>query len=199
MSFLKDNWLIIVIAVIALFLAILSPNCLPDGDYWQGIAVEIAGVAYDVILITLVLGVYDRMRSKKDKINELRRRINDFKKLDNDYSKTIIGSSLRELYDCGVTDIDFNGMNLTNVGFLNHFGVNSICNSVFATKPLKMEFSRDCITLLENVSFHDVDCTGVIFSKSDASLGNYKNCDFRNCNLNGALFNNAFLEWDNIS
>lgn len=193
-----------IILVIALPVAIITylASDVSSEEYWKGFAIEAGGTTYDVFLIVLLLGGYEVYRQKKrgirEKIAELRRKINDVKKLDNKYAHAIIGASLRELAKFEVTDIDFKGIKLSNFKFNSHdngHDIASIKGSVFSDSFCIKSPSKNS-TRLTSVDFTNVDCSDVIFGKSNIPLGVYKNCTFQDAKLCNTSFYGVTLEWD---
>ena len=194
-SFLKEYHYLFTIALIALVVAISGKWMLGDDGYWGGIAVELTGVFWEVLLITLILGVYEKNRRKNDNIRDLLRRINDFKRLDEDYSKAVIGSALRELREIGVTTpYDFRGMTLSNFSFLTDFDIKDIKGSVFSDGYYVFQ-QRNNFTKLSKVGFEGVNCENVVFNKGNLSFTTYEDCSFYGSNLQGASFQGSELLW----
>lgn len=185
----------IIIFVIALFIAATFGYKYTNlNPYWQGIAVESGGIAYEILLLTILFGYYEHRRNQQNDIENLERRIDDFKGLDNEYAHAIIASSLRELADKGKTEFDFRGAKLTKFHFYDE-GIQSLKNSIFAD-GLWIDKPRNNFTNMKHIDFSQTNCSCVIFSKGILSLATYENCDFLDTDLRKASFTGATLMWD---
>ncbi len=165
-----------------------------ESPYWQGIAVESGGVVLEIALLVILFGLFERRRRKQEHINNLKRRISDFKSLDDDYARAIIASSLRELADLKITEIDFSGSKLTGFSFHNE-GIKSLKGSVFAS-GLWPGIPRNSFGYMRQIDFSWVNCTNVAFSQGNLCFATYTNCNFWNTDLRNADFTYATLEWD---
>lgn len=173
--------------------------------YWQGIAVESGGAVLEISLLILLLGYYENKREKQEKqrekqregqsrIADLRRRIDDFKGLDNEYAHAVIASSLRELADSEITNIDFCGCRLTKFSFHDE-DVKSLRGSNFAV-GFWPDKARNNFGYMKRIDFYLVDCRDVKFSVGNLSFATYENCNFMGADLRKASFEGASLKWD---
>lgn len=179
---------VILISFSALIVAIFFLPVYEDFSvYWEGLGIEAAGVVWEIILIVGLIGFYDKHRMKKDKIDALKRRIDDFKKLKSEYGYVIIGSSLRQLAELGVTDINFTGIELEKFSFNYDHGIQSIRKSVF-TEGFRLDQPRHWGSRLTEVDFSEVDCREVVFGRGWLSATEINDCDFNNANLTDAKF-----------
>ncbi|MBF0290655.1 MAG: pentapeptide repeat-containing protein [Nitrospinae bacterium] len=182
-----------IIFVVALFCATILHHVISDDEYWKGIAIEFGGVTWETLLLAFLLGSYEIWRKKQDRISGLRRRIDDFKCLDNEYAHVMVASSIRELAESGITDIDFRGCKLSNFSFLGE-NIRSLRNSVFADGFWIFEIRRN-YGYIKHVDFREVDCSNVKFSSGNLSFATYENCEFQSSDLQNASFVGASLRW----
>lgn len=189
-------WLVVAVGItlVAVGLALglfLTHDHLPP--YWQGVAVESAGVLLEIVLLLLLFGGYEQYRRHRADIARLRERIEDVKHIDDPHAHGIIASSIRGLAKFGLTDIDLRGAKLTGYSF-DRADVKSLAGAVFADGLYFDRPSRN-FTHLKDVNFTWVDCTGTIFGKGNLSLAQYEDCEFWGTNLTGASFDSASLRW----
>ena len=177
--------------LIALSLAVWYDHLSP---YFQGVAVESAGVFLDALLLVSIFGAYEQFRGQREELARLRGRIEDMKRIDDPQARGILGSSIRALARKKRTDINLRGAQLTDFSFPENDVVSLvgtvISDGIYLKRPSK-NFAR-----FKNVDFTEVDCSGVIFGKGDLSLGLYENCTFHATNLRGAKFEGATLRWE---
>ncbi|MER9414049.1 pentapeptide repeat-containing protein [Mesorhizobium sp. M0589] len=186
--------LLLVVLALAISLYAEYDNLSP---YFQGVAVESAGVLIEVVLLLAAFGLYEKIRGRNEDIRRLRDRISDFKRVDDAHAHSIIASSVRQLAEHGLTDIDFRGMHLHGFSFSRQ-DISSLRGSMFSTG---LDFSKPsrAFTELTDVDFTDLDCRDVKFGTGNLSLATYKNCQFWNANLQSASFDGVRLWWDEAS
>lgn len=174
---------------IALFLnyEVLTP-------YFQGVAVESAGVLMEVLILLAAFGGYEQYSWRRGEIARLRERIEDVKHIDDPHAHGIIASAIRGLAKFGLTDIDLRGVKLTDFSF-DRSDVKSLAGAVFADGMYFDRPSRN-FTQLKKVNFTWLDCTGTVFGKGNLSLSRYKDCDFWGTKLRNASFEGATLMWE---
>ncbi|TIV38012.1 MAG: pentapeptide repeat-containing protein [Mesorhizobium sp.] len=194
------SWLLavgIVLLVVFLLAAGLYSQYDHLSSYWQGVAVESAGVLMEVVILLAAFGFYEKRRGRSEDIRRLRDRISDFKRVNDAHAHSIIASSVRQLAEYGLTDIDFRGARLHGFSFSRQ-DITSLKGSMFSTG---LDFSKPsrAFTELKDVDFTDVDCRDVKFGTGNLSLANYENCQFWNTNLQDASFNGVRLLWDEAS
>lgn len=72
----------------------------------KNIAVEFHGMVFDVILFGIVLTIYEKWRSKKDRIQSLKDELDDFRGWDEKEAMYRIVGIIRRLNKLGVSDVD---------------------------------------------------------------------------------------------
>lgn len=176
------------VAIASLILAIALYYFYPQlPEYWQGFSVESAGTVLDIFLVVILIGLYEKTRRKKEKIESLKRRIDDFKKIKNDYGNAIIGSSIRQLAELGVTNIHFTGIELEKFSFSAEHDIRSLKGSAFS-HGIPIHRYRHWGSNLSEVDFTDIDCSEVVFGNGNLSLTKIEDCCFWNTNLKNARF-----------
>ncbi len=60
--------ILVIIGLITVFAVVLSVYYSDLPDYWQGLAVESAGMAVEVILVVFALGIFEYRRKKSEEI-----------------------------------------------------------------------------------------------------------------------------------
>ncbi|MCB1470696.1 MAG: pentapeptide repeat-containing protein, partial [Rhizobiaceae bacterium] len=162
--------------------------------YFQGVAIESAGVAIEVVLLVVALGWYEQRRASREAVSRLRERIEDVKRINDPHAHGIIAASIRNLAKLKLTDIDLRGSQLTDFSF-HDSDIQSLVGAVFADGLHLSRPSRNFAKLVR-VDFRDVDCTGVLFGSGDLSLSRYEDCLFWSANLKDARFEGATLKYD---
>lgn len=173
----------------------LAPN------FFEDIWVEFVGLTLDVFFILIVFALFEHRRQKKQAMTAQEEIIDDFKKWNSDEAKFRIAGAIRRLNRFGKTNIDFGGIELRDFSFRRH-DIKSIQGSTFYDGTWGEMGSRDNV-ILEKVDFSHLDCQRVIFSKFNPFSGlewsirfaSITDCDFMECELSGAIFNGAHLEW----
>ncbi|MCC4296635.1 pentapeptide repeat-containing protein [Aurantimonas coralicida] len=162
-------------------------------SYWQGLAVESAGVVLEAILLVVIFGLYERVRTGREEVRRLRERVSDFKRVDDPHARAIIASSVRQLVEQGHTDIDFRGAQLSDFSFCRE-DIATLKGAVFSS-GLNYSKPSKAFTSLTNVDFQYVDCRTVKFGAGNLALAKYVGCRFWGTDLSGAEFDGATLRW----
>lgn len=189
---------ILVFFALSLGLFILRSTYQSFGPIKQGMYIEAWGTLFDIIVVGVVLTLFATRRDRKVQIERYREEIDDFKKWDTDEGQLRIAGNIRRLAKMNQTDIDFSGIVLRNFSFPSK-DINNLRGATFYS-GLSNTWSKNG-TVLENVSFYGVDCTGAIFSRSLLRLPgsglSATNLDFGHATLIGASFDGANLSWTN--
>ena len=175
------------------------------GEIFRGIYIEATGAAMDIIVFGIVLALfvyYTNLRRERTlDIARQKELIDDFKKWNVDEARYRIAGALRRLNRLRCTKLDFSGLELSDFSFEWH-EIESIEGSTFYDGSWGTLSRRDKVTL-ERVDFAGLDCTNVVFSKFNpfSRLGirlqfaTFRDCNFRDARLHGAVFRGAHLEW----
>lgn len=191
----------------AIVLAVMSVACLyvvgrwyeEFSDMYQGIFVEAVGAVMDITVFGIIITLFVSIRDRRLEISRQVELIDDFKKWNSEEARHRIAGAVRRLNRLGRTEIDFNGIEISHFSFQLH-GITTIAGSTFYDGSWYTIGGRD-IVKLEDVDFSGVDCRNVIFSKLNPFSGlgrvfaSFKDCNFVNAQLSGALFRGAYLEW----
>ena len=194
LNMIKNNRLALIVYGISLIAACCSIYAsYGSNDFWTNVKAGFVTSFFDLILVTFLLGLYEKARRKQEKISEMKRRIDDFKKLNDAYGHAMIGASLRELALFDVSNVDFTGVELSDFVFMGDHGIKSLKDSTFSHG---MPFDRwlHWGSKLTNVSFSRVDCRNVVFGDGNLSLCFLKDCDFHNADLREARFVGVRIE-----
>ena len=175
------------------------------GEIFRGIYIEATGAAMDIIVFGVVLALLiywaDRRRERTLDIARQKELIDDFKKWNADEARYRIAGALRRLNRLRCTKLDFSGLELSNFSFAWH-EIKSIEGSTFYDGSWGTLSGKNKVTL-ERVDFANLDCANVVFSKFNPFSGlgipgrfaTFKDCNFREARLHGAVFRGAHLEW----
>lgn len=175
------------------------------GEILRGIYIEATGAAMDIVVFGFVLAllVYwtNRRREHALEIARHKELFDDFKKWDADEARYRIAGALRRLNRLGYTKIDFSGLELSDFSFGWH-EIESIEGSTFYDGSWGTLSRKDRVAL-ERVDFSGLDCRNVVFSKFNPFSGlgmrlrfaMFKDCNFRDARMQGAVFRGAHLEW----
>ena len=172
-----------------------------SSSLWQGLYVEAAGAMFDIILFGVIIAFFMFLRDRRKAIERYQEEIDDFKKWDSEEARYRIAGAIRRLNRLGKTDIDFGGIELRDFSFRRH-DIKNINGSTFYDGTWGTMGSRDEVTL-ERVDFSMLNCRNVVFSKFNPFGGfgylranaTYRNCNFSDADLSGAVFKGANLEW----
>ena len=179
-------------------LKVFYPTWSPLG---QGLYVEAAGAMFDILLFGVIIAFFIFLRDRRKAIERHQEEIDDFKKWDSEEARYRIAGAIRRLNRLGKTDIDFGGIELREFSFRRH-DITNINGSTFYDGTWGTMGSRDEVTL-EKVDFSMINCRNVVFSKFNpfARFGSfrpsvfYRDCQFSDADLSGAIFKGANLEW----
>ncbi len=191
-----QSWLKWAVAVFVMSFAITTALAISYSalsPYWQGVAVESAGVTLEIFLLVLILGAYEKWRSRADEIERLLQRIDDVKKIDDPHAHGIIASAMRQLAKFNKTDLDLRGACLTNFSF-THNDIHSI-ESATLTDGLQFDYPSKNFTKLKDVDFSSLNCRRVRFGTGNLSFATYEQCTFYDTDLREAQFDGATLKW----
>ena len=211
-NILSDDRLvpIVIAAVLAVVVILMLLAFSPwyggqPGEILRGIYIEATGAAMDIVIFGFVLAllVYwtNRRRERAAEIARHRELIDDFKKWNADEARYRIAGALRRLNRLGCSKIDFSGLELSDFSFGWH-EVKSIQGSTFYDGSWGTSSRKDKVAL-ERVDFSELDCRNVVFSKFNPFSGlgvrlrfaTFKDCNFRDARMQGAVFRGAHLEW----
>lgn len=171
------------------------------GSIAQGVYIEMSGGVFDIFIFGFVLAFFVFKRDRSMEVKRLQEEIDDFKKWNSEEGRFRIAGAIRRSNRLGKTAIDFGGLEISDFSFKRH-DIKSIAGSSFYDGTWGTMGSRDQVSLT-NIDFSWINCTNVVFSKFNpfAGFGNLfvsvpiKDCSFINCDLSGAVFNGAQLEW----
>ncbi len=166
-------------------------------DLNKGIYLAVWGTFFDVGIVAVLLVIFDAMRHRRERIERHIEEIDDYKKWDSEEARLRIAGNIRRLAKLGKTDIDFSGIVLRNFSFVSQ-DIDSLEGARFST-GLRLDKMSANATVLENVDFHHVNCSKVVFSRSfgDAAVLGLvgKNLSFIGAHLTHASFEGAKLSW----
>lgn len=174
------------------------PTFLPE--LWP----EMGGTSLEILFLLILFSLFEHRRSRSQFIERQRETIDDHKRWDNPEARVRIAGAIRRLNRKRVFAIDFSSLQLSDFSFARH-GIDRLTGSSFYDgtwgKPL-----RETGVTLTNVSFDHIDCVNVEFSPFDPfeslswdmpRYAKLRDCTFVDCNLRGARFNGASLDWSN--
>lgn len=187
------RWAILIFAFSLVVTACLGFYYNDLSDYFQGIAIESAGVTLEILLLVLILGAYEKWRSKSEEIERLKQRIDDVKKINDPHAHGIIASAIRRLSKFKITNVDLRGVSLSNFSFSQN-DIHSLANAVFSD-GLRFDYPSKNFTTLKDVDFTDLDCEEVQFGSGNLSFVTFDDCTFWGTNLRNARFDGAKLHW----
>ena len=177
------------------------------GAILPGVYVEAAGAVMDIVVFGIILALLslwtNRNRERTLDIARQKELIDDFKKWDSDEARHRIAGAIRRLNRLRCTMIDFSGIELSNFSF-EWNDIRSIAGSTFYDGSWGTGSRRERV-ILEEVDFATVDCRNVMFSKFNPFGGfdpdmtirfaTFRDCNFRDSQLQEAIFCGAYLEW----
>lgn len=196
-KFLQEHSGVLFVLLLAVGAAIAGHLFYPLANpFWQNIFSGLSTSLWDVFLVVIVLGIFEKRREKHSRIRELKGRIDCFKRQNDEYAKSIIGASLRELEVLGAgPSYDFRGLLLSNVSFSHDFEIEDISGSVFSD-GLYFKNMRNNGATLKDVSFIGMNCSSVVFGKGNLCSAHFIDCCFLGSNLSAAVFSGAIFKWD---
>jgi len=166
----------------------------------QGIYIGAWGTVLDIFFVGIILAIFTNFRERKLRIARYIEEIDDLKKWDSEEARLRIAGNIRRLAKLGKTDIDFSGLVLRNISFVFH-DIENLSNATFCL-GLRLDKMSKNSTVLENVDFGNVNCSGAIFSKNTGNIAGLglvgKNLSFTNAKLTRACFDGALLSWTNF-
>lgn len=175
------------------------------GEILRGMYIEATGAVMDIVVFGVVLALMglwtNRSRERHADIGRQRELIDDFKKWNVEEARLRIAGAIRRLNSLGCTKINFSGLELSDFSFGWH-EIRSIAGSTFYDGSWGTLSRRDQVTL-DRVDFSKLDCRNVVFSKFNPFSGlrmrvrfaTFKDCEFRDAQLQGATFRGAHIEW----
>ncbi len=192
--------------VVVLMLLFISPWYGGEpGEVFRGLYIEATGAVMDIVVFGFILAGLTlwttRSRERGLEIARQKELIDDFRKWNVDEARFRIAGALRRLNRLHCTEIDFTGLELSEFSFGWH-EIESIEGSTFYDGSWGTVSRKNKVSL-ERVDFAKVDCRNVVFSKFNPFSGfgmrirfaTFKDCDFREAQLQGATFRGAHLEW----
>ena len=201
---------ILIAAMLAVLVAVIL--CLlvpwygePPREIFKGMYIEAFGAVMDIFVFGVVIALMvlrtNHGREHAQSIVRQSELIDDFKKWNADEARHRIAGAVRRLNRLGCTEIDFSGLELSEFSFAWH-EIKSIEGSTFYDGSWGKMSRRDRV-ILEKVDFLKVNCRNVVFSKFNPLSGlriplpfaTFKDCTFRETQLQGAVFRGANLEW----
>ena len=173
------------------------------GGLWQGVFVEAAGAAMDLVVFGIIIAFVAARRARQNAVNTQVELIDDFKKWNSDEGRYRIAGAVRRLNRMGRTAINFSGIEMSDFSFPKH-DIVSIAGSTFYDGTWGSRGSRDTV-MLERADFTKVDCRDVVFSPFNPLGGlrwalkrrfaTFRDCCFTEARLEGSRFDGALLEW----
>ena len=155
---------------------------------------EFWGLIFDLVVIVIVLGLFQKSQEKRLVIARQLETIEDYKRWDSDEAVFRIAGAIRRLNKFGVTQIDLSGAQLQNFHF-SAFGIESIRGSVLSGGHSLEPYAKSKFT---NCDFSGINCEGVRFSRNYLNIigqGEYVDCGFHSSPaLGDNLFSNANFE-----
>lgn len=194
------SFIILVIGVLFVFTLYLAVPGLQDG-FFNGVFVEFSGMLFDVVVFGILIALFVRATERRRGVQRQQEIIDDYKKWNSEEGRFRIAGAIRRLNRFGKTDIDFGGIEISDLSFRLH-DIQSIRGSTFYDGTWGERGSRDNVTL-ERVDFSNVDCREVTFSRFNPLAGIAPNvvfaslvdCKFLEANLANTVFKGAHLEW----
>ncbi len=195
----------LLLVVVAAFLLILGREYDGWRDLWQGVFVEAAGAAMDLVVFGVVIALVAARRDRKREIDTQVELIDDFKKWNTDEARYRIAGAVRRLNRVGRTAIDFGGIEISDFSFRRH-DIANIAGSTFYDGTWGSMGSRDTVAL-KKVDFTNVNCRDVVFSAFNPLGGlrlalklkhrhaTLRDCWFTGARLDGAKFKGALMAW----
>lgn len=197
----------IAIVTIAIILSFSTWYSEKHGEILPGVYIEATGAVMDIVVFGIVLALLslwtNRNRERTLDITRQKELIDDFKKWNSDEARHRIAGAIRRLNRLYCTTIDFSGIELSDFSF-EWNDIHSIEGSTFYDGSWGTGSRKDRV-VLEDVDFATVDCRNVVFSKFNPFGGldldkptrfaTFRDCNFRDSQLQGAIFRGAYLEW----
>jgi len=164
--------------------------------------VALVGTILDIVFILFVFELFQSGKTRQQDIKRQKDIIEDYKRWDSAEARFRLAGAIRRLARLGVHKIDFSGAQISDFEFCYH-GIESLAGSSFYDGTLGGP-TRQTAVRLRNIAFDHVDCQDVMFSFHEPLLAfishkrreaTLTDCSFRECNLTGARFKGAALEW----
>ncbi|MBK8486132.1 MAG: hypothetical protein IPO86_12855 [Saprospiraceae bacterium] len=95
-------------SAIVIFVLLIFIDCFDNKFSWHDIKVEAHGLFYDLIIFGILLSLYDKVKSKSERIQRLKDEINDYKGWYENEAKHRIVGNIKRLIEEGERKLSLN-------------------------------------------------------------------------------------------
>lgn len=198
--------------LVVLLIIIFGYIKLDSNSYYEGLRVEAGGFVLDIILFGFVLGFYDYIKSKKQKIDKYKEEIDDYRGWDEKEAGFRVFGTIKRLIKLGELNLDISFCYFEDIRFFKNifetfnFYTFSLTGAIFKNCKLnscdfsnipnngKTENAKEYYAIRPAyIEFINCDMTGSLFSGNVYNLFKFDNCTLIGSDFNNSKFDNSMF------